>query len=53
MLAPDEKVTLDLCEQIEFDQWQWVDYWHPQNQVIEFKREVYQQALQELSIHKR
>ena len=32
----------------EFDSWRWVDYWHPLRQVVEFKREVYKKALQEL-----
>ena len=31
-----------------FDDWRWVSYWYPLNQVIEFKREVYRQALKEL-----
>ena len=33
----------------EFDAWRWHDYWVPLDAVIEFKREVYQQALLELS----
>lgn len=32
----------------EFDEWQWVSYWYPLNQVVAFKRSVYQKALQEL-----
>ena len=32
----------------EFDDWQWVSYWYPLNQVIEFKRDVYRRALKEL-----
>ncbi|AKG08284.1 RNA pyrophosphohydrolase [Moraxella bovoculi] len=32
----------------EFDEWQWVSYWYPLNQVVAFKRGVYQKALQEL-----
>ena len=32
----------------EFDAWRWHDYWVPLDAVIEFKREVYQQALSEL-----
>jgi len=27
----------------------WVDYWHPVDQVIHFKREVYRLAMQELA----
>lgn len=33
----------------EFDEWQWVSYWYPLNQVVAFKRGVYQKALQELA----
>ena len=32
----------------EFDAWRWHDYWVPVDTVIEFKREVYRQALAEL-----
>jgi len=32
----------------EFDAWRWHDYWVPLDAVIEFKREVYRQALTEL-----
>jgi len=32
----------------EFDAWRWNDYWVPLESVIEFKREVYRQALTEL-----
>lgn len=32
----------------EFDAWRWHDYWVPLEAVIEFKREVYRQALAEL-----
>jgi len=34
----------------EFDDWQWVNFWYPLSQVIDFKREVYRQALKELLI---
>ncbi|WP_291510692.1 RNA pyrophosphohydrolase [Acidithiobacillus sp.] len=33
----------------EFEDWQWVDYWRPVNEIIAFKRRVYWQALQELA----
>lgn len=33
----------------EFDAWRWNSYWVPLDAVIEFKRGVYQQALNELS----
>jgi putative (di)nucleoside polyphosphate hydrolase len=32
----------------EFDAWRWNDYWVPLDAVIDFKREVYRQALIEL-----
>jgi putative (di)nucleoside polyphosphate hydrolase len=32
----------------EFDAWRWHDYWIPLDTVIDFKREVYRQALIEL-----
>lgn len=32
----------------EFEQWQWVSYWYPLEQIVPFKRGVYQQALFEL-----
>lgn len=32
----------------EFDDWQWVSFWYPLSQVIDFKREVYRQALKQL-----
>jgi putative (di)nucleoside polyphosphate hydrolase len=32
----------------EFDDWRWVSFWYPLSQVIDFKKEVYRQALKEL-----
>lgn len=40
--------VLDDCETPEFDQWRWVDYWAPADNVIFFKRAVYRRALREL-----
>jgi putative (di)nucleoside polyphosphate hydrolase len=48
LLAEDSEVRLDACRKPEFDQWRWVDFWHPVNEVVEFKRKVYEMALQEL-----
>ncbi len=45
MLADDDAVNLSANERPEFDVWQWVDFWHPLEHVVEFKREVYVQAL--------
>lgn len=49
MVARDNDVNLRLTDHPEFDAWRWHDYWVPLDVVIEFKREVYQRALQELS----
>src|SRR5205085_8451799 len=49
MVARDNDVNLRLTDHPEFDAWRWHDYWVPLDVVIEFKRDVYQRALQELS----
>lgn len=47
--ADEDAVRLDACTKPEFDGWRWVDYWHPLDEVVEFKREVYRRALNELA----
>lgn len=47
----DCDVSLRASPKPEFDAWRWSDYWVPLEHVIEFKREVYQQALTELARH--
>jgi putative (di)nucleoside polyphosphate hydrolase len=42
-------VRLRATSKPEFDAWRWSDYWMPMDAVIEFKRGVYQQALEELA----
>jgi putative (di)nucleoside polyphosphate hydrolase len=49
MVGRDCDVNLRMTEHPEFDAWRWHDYWVPLDVVIEFKRDVYQRALQELS----
>ena len=49
MVGRDCDVNLRITDHPEFDAWRWHDYWVPLDVVIEFKREVYQRALQELS----
>ena len=44
----DCDVKLRASRHPEFDAWRWNDYWVPLDCVIEFKREVYRQALLEL-----
>ncbi|WP_229414723.1 RNA pyrophosphohydrolase [Zemynaea arenosa] len=49
MVTRDTAVNLRLTDHPEFDAWRWHNYWVPLDTVIEFKRDVYQRALQELS----
>lgn len=49
MLTRDHDISLRATEHPEFDAWRWHDYWVPLDTVIEFKREVYMQALNELA----
>ena len=49
LIGRDCDVHLRASEKPEFDAWRWNDYWVPLESVIEFKREVYQQALNELA----
>lgn len=47
--SEDSKIELSKTDKPEFDDWRWVNYWYPVEQVIEFKRDVYQKALEQLS----
>lgn len=47
--CPSQKIQLDLSDTPEFDSWRWVDMSFPPENVIYFKRQVYRQALKELS----
>ena len=49
LVGRDCDVSLRATTHPEFDAWRWHDYWVPLDVVIEFKRDVYQQALLELS----
>ena len=49
LIGRDTDVSLRATEQPEFDAWRWHDFWVPLETVIEFKREVYERALTELS----
>lgn len=48
LASSESRIRLDCTEKPEFDHWCWVDYWHPVNDVVYFKRQVYRQALTEL-----
>jgi putative (di)nucleoside polyphosphate hydrolase len=47
--ADDSAVRLDGTDTPEFDDWRWVDFWYPGENVVHFKREVYVRALRLLS----
>jgi putative (di)nucleoside polyphosphate hydrolase len=51
LIGKDTDVSLRASSHPEFDAWRWSDYWVPLDGVIEFKREVYKQALNELVSH--
>lgn len=48
LVGDESDVRLDTSETPEFDSWRWVDYWDPLNEIVSFKRSVYQHALAEL-----
>ena len=45
----DDNITLGSHHDIEFDDWKWVDYWNPVDEVIDFKRAVYEDMLKALA----
>jgi len=49
LLSGEERVRFDLCDRPEFDRWRWVSYWDPLEEIVFFKRRVYEQALTELA----
>jgi putative (di)nucleoside polyphosphate hydrolase len=49
MIGRDCDICLRATDHPEFDAWRWNEYWVPLEAVIEFKRDVYQLALTELS----
>ena len=48
LTGDEDDIRLDRSDKPEFDGWCWVDYWHPLENIIAFKREVYRKALAEL-----
>lgn len=49
LIGRDCDVSLRASGHPEFDAWRWHAYWVPLDSVIEFKREVYRLALEELA----
>ncbi len=46
--ADETSFDLSVSRSPEFDHWTWVDYWYPVDNVVFFKRRVYQCALAQL-----
>jgi len=44
----ESSIDLNRHDTPEFEAWDWVEYWRPVQEVVNFKRSVYQQALTEL-----
>jgi putative (di)nucleoside polyphosphate hydrolase len=49
LTSTENRIDLQGGGHPEFDQWRWVSYWYPVNNVVSFKRDVYRRALKELS----
>ena len=49
LVGRDCDVCLRATNHPEFDGWRWNDYWAPVDAVIEFKKDVYERALTELT----
>jgi putative (di)nucleoside polyphosphate hydrolase len=49
LVAEESLVRFDRTATPEFDAWRWVDFWYPRDAVVEFKREVYREALAQLA----
>lgn len=49
LLSGEDQVNLSFAGEPEFDLWQWVDYWHPLDKIVDFKRDVYKKAMTELA----
>ena len=48
-LGEDADIKVDRFGDQEFDHWEWVSYWFPLSQVVNFKKDVYRKALLQLS----
>ncbi len=48
LTANEQAFNLTVSDKPEFDHWKWVEYWHPVDNVVYFKRRVYQCALAQL-----
>ncbi|MCK5902496.1 MAG: RNA pyrophosphohydrolase [Cocleimonas sp.] len=48
LICSDNSVNLQASKMPEFDGWRWVNYSHPVQAVVYFKRHVYERAMAEL-----
>ena len=49
LVVDESYVDLTYSDKPEFDLWKWVDMWEPINEVVSFKRNVYEQALKQFA----
>jgi putative (di)nucleoside polyphosphate hydrolase len=49
LISNEDNIKLDTHSNIEFDEWIWVDYWHPIEEVIAFKKSIYEDMLKALA----
>lgn len=47
-IGQEYNINLRFHKDQEFDAWRWVDYWLPMDEVVNFKQDVYRNALTEL-----
>ena len=47
-MIEETKIDLNNENSPEFDEFNWVDYWKPLDEIVEFKREIYEKVLTEL-----
>jgi putative (di)nucleoside polyphosphate hydrolase len=50
LVGRESDVSLRASGHPEFDAWRWHDYWVPLETVIDFKRDVYRMALEQLAV---
>jgi putative (di)nucleoside polyphosphate hydrolase len=48
--SPETHINITSSEHQEFDDWKWVDFWTPIDQIVEFKREIYRDILTQFSL---
>jgi len=49
LVADESYVNLTHSDEPEFDIWKWVDLWDPIDEVVSFKRNVYEQAIRQFA----